>query len=141
MSMGALGDKLKGKVQDTVSSAKESAGGVGAASMEKLYEWLDEFNHAMEILDDFGFKVDKLNVGSGLIPNIQTSIVGSLEAVDLDIVEKAITEFEGKKIIVTLMKSIRTAKTIRDHVSMLPFSDVRIDVTLGWPPDISLDFI
>jgi hypothetical protein len=130
MALGGLGDKMK-----------EAAGGISAASLEKLYEYLDEFNHSMIVLGEFGFTVDKFTVGSGLVPGVTISIVGSLDSVDLEIVDKAIAEHEGRKIIVTLMQSIRTAKNIRARVTSLPFSDVRIDITLGLPPDISLDFI
>ena len=141
MAIGNLGDKVKAAVKDQVDTAKGAVGGIGEMSFDKLYEWLDEFNSAMILLDDFGFTVAKFTVGSGLVPGVTISIVGSLDSVELEVVDKAITENEGKQIIATLMKSIRTAKNIREHVSSLPFSDVRIDITLGWPPDISLDFI
>ena len=133
MALGGLGDKMK--------TAKEAAGSIGEMSLDKLYEWLDEFNNGMILLQDFGFTIAKFTVGSGLVPAVTISIVGSLESVELDVVDKAIAENEGRKIIVTLMKSVRTAKTIRERVSSLSFSDVRIDITLGWPPDIALDFI
>lgn len=141
MTMGGLAEKMKTVAKDSVGTAKDAAGGMGTASMDKVNEWLDEFNSAMILLDEFGFKVDKFSVGSGLVPAITTSIVGSLSSIDTDAVDKAIAEHEGRTIVVTLMKSVRTAKQVRERVSSLPFSDVRIDVTLGWPPDISLDFI
>ena len=141
MEMGSLGDKIKATVKDPISTAKDAAGGMSAASMDKFYEWLDEFNNAMIMLDEFGFTVEKFTVGSGLVPGVTTSIVGSLDSIDLEVVDKTIAKNEGRKIIITLMKSIRMAKHVSERVSSLPFSDVRIDITLGWPPDISLDFI
>ena len=141
MELGKLGDKMKTAAKNPIAAAQDAAGGMSSASLEKFYEWLDEFNNAMVVLDDFGFKVVKFTVGSGLVPSVTTSIVGSLGSVDIDVIDKTIAENEGKKIIVTLMKSIRTAKNVRERVSSLPFSDVRIDITLGLPPDITLDFI
>ena len=137
MALGKLGDKVK----ETVESVKETAGGMGAASFEKLYEWLDEFNTAVTLLGEFGFVIEKFEIGSGLVPGVTAAIVGSLDDVSTEVVDKAISDHEGQKILATLMKSVRTAKNVRERVDSLPFSDIRILVTLGWPPDISIDFI
>ncbi len=103
--------------------------------------WLDDFNRAAKLLGAFGFRVGKFTVGSGLSPKIATSIVGSLDEVDKEAIRELVEANRKRKIVVAILKAVVTAKSIQERVDVLPTVDVRIDVVLGWPPDISIDFL
>jgi hypothetical protein len=129
------------KLTDKLVGVKNKATGAGNATARMISGWLDDFNKAAKILSTFGFRVGKFKVGSGLTPKIATSIVGSLEKIEKDEIKKLMDANKKRKIVVAILKAVVTAKNIQERVDVLPTLDVRIDVVLGWPPDISIDFL
>lgn len=129
------------KFTDRLASARKKAGSAGNATAKMINTWLDDFNNAVKLLSTFGFRVGKFKVGSGITPQIATSIVGSLEGVDKEEIKKLVDANKERKIVTAILKAVVTAKNIQERVDALPTLDVRIDVILGWPPDISIDFL
>ena len=126
---------------DRLTSMRKKAGRAGSATTTMINNWLDDFNNAVKLLSTFGFRVGKFKVGSGVTPKIATSIIGSLEKVEKQKIKKLIDANRERKIVTAILKAVLTAKNIQERVDVLPTLDVRIDVVLGWPPDISIDFL
>lgn len=129
------------RFKEKLASARKTAGNTGNATAKVVNGWLDDFNTAVTLLSSFGFRVKKFKVGSGVTPQIATSIVGSLERVKKDEIKTLIEKTKDRKIVTAILKAVITAKNIQEHVDVLPTLDVRIDIVLGWPPDISIDFL
>lgn len=129
------------KLTDRLASVRRKAGGAGNATARMVNAWLDDFNNAVKLLGTFGFRVGKFKVGSGVTPCIATSIVGSLEGVDKEAMKKLVEANKDRRIVTAILKAVVTAKSIQERVDVLPTLDVRIDVILGWPPEISIDFL
>lgn len=124
-------------LKDLMSTFKEKTDELGDVAKEKVNEWLDEYKKAIAFLDTFGFRVGKFNFGIGIIPEINTSISGSIENIREDSLKKMIEEHQAEKLLISLLNALIMAKRIREHVE-LPLTGVTLDVTLGALPKITI---
>ena len=131
----ALMDKLK----DVTEKAAEKATEVGGVAAEKISELLEEYRSAVAALETFGFTVGKFNVGMGLLPEIRTTIDGSLEAIDSAELQELIEKNEQKKILVTCLQALVMAKDFQQRADLMQFQKVTLDLKLGIPPKITFD--
>lgn len=129
------------KFKDKLASVRSKAERTGDTTAKMVNSWLDDFNKAVTLLSTFGFRVGKFKVGSGVAPQIATSLVGSLKDVEREQIIKLISATKERKIVTAILRAVITAKNIQERVDTLPTMDVRIDVVLGWPPDVSIDFL
>lgn len=127
--------------KEKLARACNKTGRTGDTTAKMVNSWLDDFNKAVNLLSTFGFRVGKFKVGSGVTPRIATSLVGSLKGVEKEQIIKLIGATKERKIVTAILRAVVTAKSIHERVDALPTMDVRIDVVLGWPPDVSIDFL
>ena len=83
-----------------MSTVKEKTEGLGGKFKGKVDELLDEYKKAIVVLDTFGFKVGKFNFSMGVIPEINTTISGSIENIREDGLKKIIEEHQAEKLLV-----------------------------------------
>ena len=122
-----------------LKGVKEKAVEVGGATREKLDETLEEFKNATSLFGKFGFKVGKFKVGMGALPEISTSVSGSLEGVKVDSIKQLIEEHKDNKLLASMLKALIMAKEVRDRVELPYFTGAKLDIKLGVPPKISFD--
>lgn len=120
--------------------AKEKAVKMSAATMEKINNLLDEYKRAIDFLEAFGFKVEKFKVEMRAFPEIQTSISGSIDNIHEDKIKHMIEENEEKKLFVSILNALITAKGFQKLAGLKSFTGVILDITIGIPPKISVDF-
>jgi hypothetical protein len=106
--------------------------------MGKMIEWLDDYKKAITVMETFGFTVGKLNVEMGLPPEIQTSIFGSIEKIQIDKLNKLIEENKGEAFLVALLRSLVLTRQIWESLD-LKITGVILRVTLGVPPKIDAE--
>ena len=87
-------------IKDLMSTVKEKTEGLGGKFKGKVDELLDEYKKAIVVLDTFGFKVGKFNFSMGVIPEINTTISGSIENIREDGLKKIIEEHQAEKLLV-----------------------------------------
>jgi DNA mismatch repair ATPase MutL len=129
---------LKKGVSD-LKSVKEKAGDLGGAVKAKIDESLEEFKKAIDLFGKFGFKVGKFKVDMGALPEITTSVSGSLEGVQLEKIKQLVEEHKDNKFLSSMLKALVAAKEVRDRVELPYFTGVKLDIKLGVPPKISFD--
>jgi len=122
-----------------IKGVKEKAADIGGATKAKIDETLEEFKKATDLFGKFGFKVGKFKVGMGALPEITTSVAGSLEGVQVEKISKLIEEHKDNKLLTSMLKTLITAKEIRDRVELPYFTGAKLDIKLGVPPKISFD--
>ena len=127
------------KSMPDLKGVKEKAAGVGDATKAKIESSLQELKNAMGLFEQFGFRASKLKVGMGVIPEVSTSISGSLDKVQAEKIAQLMEQYKDNKLLATMLKALITAKEIRDRVDLPYFTGVKLDVTLGIPPKISFD--
>jgi hypothetical protein len=125
-------------LKDLMGAVKERTEGLGDVAKGKLDAWLDDYKKAVAVLETFGFKVGKFTVGMGLLPEIHTSISGSIENIREDEMKKMIEEHQSEALTVALLKALITTRRCWEHVE-LKLTGVTMHVTLGLPPNISVE--
>ncbi|MDJ0902770.1 MAG: hypothetical protein QNJ55_28610 [Xenococcus sp. MO_188.B8] len=132
MVFNKLSSQVKGKAEEVV-----------AAGEEKIDAIIDEFNKMMPFAEELGLSVASFDIEAGLLPQIKTSLVGSIENIKDETVERLISENESNKLLVAMFKAVLTAKSIHQklegaYISVL--KDLVIDIQLGIPPSIACRF-
>ena len=134
----AFKDKLreaKEKAVDLTEKATELRG----LAAEKLSGVLEDYRVAVETFETFGFKVTRFRVGMGVLPEINTSIRGSLKRVKESEIQELITKNEDKKILIAMLNALLAAKDVQARANLVEFSQVALDVKLGIPPSVSFE--
>ncbi len=126
-------------LRDVMGEIKRQAEGLGDVAKGNVNEWLNQYKKAIVVLEKFGFTVGKFTVGMGILPEIHTSISGSIENIREDNLKKMIEEHRTETLLVSLLDALITAKRFWEHVE-LKLTSVTLDVTLGVPPCIKVDF-
>jgi hypothetical protein len=125
------------------SQAQEKAAGVSTAALEKIDDVINEFNAMLPFVEELGLSVASFDIEAGLLPQIKTSLVGSIENIKDEAVEGLIAEHENNKLLVAVLNAVLMAKNIHQklegaYISIL--KDLVIDIKLGIPPSISCRF-
>ena len=104
----------------------------------KVTTWRDEYRKAIALLEDFGVAVGRFTVSMGILPEIHTSITGSIESIHEDALRKLIDERQAEPLLVSMLKALITLRHFWEHVE-LKLKSVTINVTLGIPPKIAVE--
>jgi hypothetical protein len=123
----AFGDLIK-KVSDVASGSNEKLAGV-----------LEEYRRAISALEVFGLRVGKLRVVAGVLPEVSTTIVGSIEYLDPERIRQVMDENPDKRVLTSILSTLLTATSIRESVELNALKAVKVDIVLGIPPKISVD--
>ena len=121
--------------KDILMKKKEELICVG---LGKMTEWLDDYKKAIKYLEKYGFTVEKLEIEMGIPPEVHTSILGSIEHIQIDQLNKLIEEQQGEALIVALLRSLVLTRQIWECLD-LKLTGVILKVTLGVPPKIDVE--
>jgi hypothetical protein len=117
---------------------RKGSEGLSDVALEKMMEWLDEYKKAVAVLEKFGFKVGKFNLSMGVLPEVQTSITGSIEDIQIDALKKMMEEHQGEALLLSLVKALIVTRQIWEQVD-LKLTGVTLKVTLSVPPKIDVE--
>jgi hypothetical protein len=115
----------------------------GETALDKIDDVLDEYQKILPYLEDLGLKVEGLSIEVGLLPKIQTSLVASLDVIEVEAVERVKTENKTNKLLVSILNAVLLAKKCNDRLdeaSISLFKDIVVDIALGIPPGVSVRF-
>lgn len=130
-------------LKKVTSQVQAKASEAAAAAQEKIDEVINEFNELLPLAEELGLKLNSFNIEAGLIPQIQASLIGSVDNIKTEAVERLIAQHESNKFLVAVFNSVLMAKSIHQrlqgaYISVL--QDLVIDIKLGVPPSISCRF-
>lgn len=121
-----------------VSSMSGDAKGMFDVAGDKLTQLLDEYKKATKQLEALGFKVGKMTVGMGMLPELHTSVSGEIDNVDPDRLKAMIEEKKDDKLLVSLLKALVMSKNIHTHIES-KLKAVTLQITLGVPPSVNIE--
>ena len=121
--------------KDILMKKKEELICVG---LGKMTEWLDDYKKAIKYLEKYGFTVEKLEIEMGIPPEVHTSILGSIEHIQIDQLNKLIEEQQKEALLVALLRSLVLTRQIWESLD-LKLTGVLLKVTLGAPPKIDIE--
>ena len=93
--------------------------------------------------EELGLSVASFDIEAGILPQVKTSLVGSIDNINNEVVERIIAEHESNKLLAAVLNAVLMTKNIHQklegaYISVL--KDLVIDIKLGVPPSISCRF-
>ena len=125
------------------NQVQEKAAKVGTAAQDQIDAIIDEFNAMLPFMEELGLSVASFDIEAGILPQIKTSLVGSIDNINNEAVERIIAEHESNKLLAAVLNAVLMTKNIHQklegaYISVL--KDLVIDIKLGVPPSISCRF-
>ena len=122
-----------------VSDAKDKLVEAGLVSPDTINYLLEEYKRAIAVLEVFGLRVAKCRVTVGVLPEITTSIIGSVDYLEEQRITELLQANQDKKLLTAILSALLAAAKIRQVVDLSSLQEVTVNVTLGIPPKISVD--
>jgi hypothetical protein len=132
MNFGSLADKVT-KVKDSIASNEKLVGLLD----DKINQLLAEYSQAVATLQGLGLAVGKIRVEMGLLPEVSTTIKGSLTTLDSAKIQTLLDANPDKKLLGAILTALLTLIRVREVVDLEGVKDVVMDITLGVPPKVS----
>ena len=121
---------LMGKAQELTGAAADGVSG-----------YLNEFNQALPTIQALGFTVQNFSVGMGFLPEVTASLVASVDDMDVDKLNELVEANKDRRVLVALLKALQAAYNIKKQVPDMPFEGLQVDMKLGLPPHIGVQFL
>jgi len=128
-------------LKEQAGKLKDVAGDVQEAATEKVDQLLQEFNEIVPKLKGLGLTIKDFRIGMGLIPEIETKLIGTLDKVDPSQLEQLIEQNQEKTLLLSILKGLKTATEIKAKLGDVIFKGIELDVKLGLPPSIGFRFV
>jgi len=132
-----------GKLLEKADQLKTSAEHLTGAATESANKLLEHFNDAIPTLKGLGLTVSNVHLGMGILPEIQATLTGSIEAVDPAKIQELIDSNKEKErdFLTLVLRSLQAASRMKDQISAAGFKGVKVDLKLGLPPHVSVGFL
>ena len=112
--------------------------GLEGIAIDKMHEMIEGYKKVIAILEPLGFKMGKFTVVMSVLPEVHTSISGSVLDIREDGLKKLIDEHQSETLVVTLLKTLIVTKKIWEHMES-KLTTATINVTLGVSPKVTVD--
>ena len=128
-------DNFKKKMSDV----KDKVAGLTVESSEQVMHWLEEYKKAIQSLKVFGLTVGKIHVTAGLLPEISTTLKGSINDIDPEKLHEMLEEKKEEKLLASILSALLTLSKIREVVELNLLHEININVSIGINPRVSID--
>ena len=111
-------------------------------AQERIDLFIEEYTKFLPYAEKLGLKVDSLTIEAGALPEIQTSLRGSLENITNEKVERIKSE-NSNPLFLAFLDAILLAKDFNDKLKDIyisPVKEIVIDITFGIVPHVSIRF-
>lgn len=132
------------QIQDGVRDrVQEQTSEMAAVAQEKINLILEEYQRFLPYAQELGLEIDSFSIEAGVLPQIKTSLKGSVDSINEEAIERIKAENNKNKLLITVLDSILLAKKCNEKLESVYISilkDIIIDIKLGIPPAISVRF-
>jgi hypothetical protein len=108
--------------------------------LQRVNQWLDGFNRGMPALKALGLSLQSFHVSMGLPPKIEAVLVGSIEAIDKDKIQKLLEIHQANTFLIGILKGLQTASNLQGLVGEVGLRGIEVPITIGIPPRITVRF-
>ncbi len=122
---------------------QEQTSEMTAAAQEKINLVLEEYQKFLPYAEELGLRVNSFSIEAGVLPQIKTSLTGSIDNINNEAIERIKTENSKNKLLIAILDSILLAKKCNEKLEDVYISilkDIVVDIKLGIPPAISVRF-
>ncbi|HAZ49062.1 MAG TPA: hypothetical protein DDW76_30420 [Cyanobacteria bacterium UBA11369] len=128
----------KDKAEEVAGQLSEEVTEISNAAQEQLDAVLDEYQKVLPIAESLGLRVGSFEVEMGILPQIKTSLVGSLENINNDAVKALIEKHQKNKLLVLIFKALLITKDMQKRLNITNLKGIVVDIRLGVPPKVSV---
>lgn len=139
--------KLPQNITEQAKSLQETiekgTGEMNSIAQEKINSILEEYKRLLPYLEELGLNVEGFSIEAGLLPQINTSLRGSIDDIKNEAIERIKEENKTNTLFVAILNAISMAKNCHEQLESVYISilkDIIIDIKLGVPPAISVRF-
>lgn len=129
---------VKGKVQEVSGQLQEQATEIAAAAQEQFNAVLNEYQNVLPVAESLGMSVGSFEVHMGVLPEVRTSLVGLLDKINNESVQKLITENQSNKLLMLILNSLLVTKELQQRLNISNLKGIVVDIKLGVPPNVSV---
>lgn len=134
---------LTEQAKSLTSKIQEETGDVASIAQEKINLILEEYKLILPYMEELGLSVEGFSIEAGLLPQIKTSLRGSIEYIKVEAVDRIKAENKNNQLLIAILNAILLAKKCHEKLESVYISilkDIIIDIKLGIPPSISIRF-
>lgn len=129
---------VKDKAQGVAGQLQEQATEIAAAAQEQFNSVLDEYQKVLPVAESLGMNISSFEVHMGVLPEIRTSLVGLLEKINNETVQKLIADNQSNKLLVLILNSLLITKELQQRLNISNLKGIVVDIKLGVPPNVSV---
>jgi len=129
---------VKDNAQKVSEQIQEQATEMATAAQEQFNAVLDEYKNILPVAESLGLSVGSFEVKMGVLPEIQTSLVGLLERINQESVQKLIAENPDNKLLVLVLNALLITKELQQRLNISNLKGIVVDIRLGIPPKVSV---
>jgi len=122
---------------DKVGSIVKSEG-LEDVAIAKMHELVDGYKKVLAVLEPLGFRMGKFTVVMGVLPEVHTSISGSIKDITEDGLKKLMEEHQNETLLVSLLKTLILTRKLWERMES-KLTGVTINLILGVSPKVSVD--
>lgn len=136
--------------QDVTDRAKiltdklqEETGEIATLAQDKINVIIEEYKRLLPYMEELGLSVEGFSIEAGILPQIKTSLRGSIENIKVEAIERIKDENKTNPLLVSILNALLMAKKSHEKLESVYISilkDIVIDVKLGIPPSIVMRF-
>jgi hypothetical protein len=129
---------VKKQAHEVAGQLQEQATEIAAAAQEQFNAVLDEYQNVLPVASSLGMSVGSFEVHMGVLPEVRTSLVGLLEQINNEAVQKLIAENQSNKLLVLILNSLLITKELQQRLNICNLQGIVVDIKLGVPSNVSV---
>lgn len=131
------------QAKNFTSRLQEETEDISDMAQEKIELILEEYKRLLPYVEELGLTVQGFSIEAGLLPQIKTSLRGSIDNIKPEAVERIKEENKTNKLLIAILNAVLLAKKCHQRLESVYISvlkDIVVDVKLGIPPSILVRF-
>jgi hypothetical protein len=134
---------MTAQAKNFTSKIQEEAVEVTDIAQEKIDSVLEEYKRLLPYLEELGLTMQGFSIEAGLLPQIKTSLRGSIDNIKPEAIERIKEENKTNKLLIAILNAVLLARNCHQKLESVYISilkDIVVDVKLGIPPSILIRF-
>lgn len=137
-NLGNPVQSAKDKAQGVTGKLSEQVTEISAAAQEQFNAILEEYQKVLPLAESLGLSVGSFKLEMGLVPEIRTTLIGSVERINKESVQKLIADHPSNKLLGAILNALLITKDLQQKLNIKSLKGIAVDVKLGIAPNVSV---
>lgn len=136
-------ENLTESTKKLTDKLQEETGEIATLAQDKINVLIEEYKRMLPYMEELGLSVEGFSIEAGILPQIKTSLRGSIENIKVEAIERIKNENQTNPLLISILNALLMAKKSHEKLESVYISilkDIIIDVKLGIPPSIMIRF-